>query len=145
MRLTPMLAVLALGLATVACGSDDSASGTNPTDDATRTIEIEMQDNKYVPETIDVADGETVRLVFTNNGTATHDAYVGDEGAQDDHEAEMNGDDGGHHMGDDDALTVEPGDTAELTHTFEASDEVLIGCHEPGHYDSGMRLTVDVT
>lgn len=104
-----------------------------------------MQDNRYVPDSIDVADGETVRLVFTNTGTATHDAYIGDEGAQDDHEAEMNGGDGGHHMGDDDALTVEPGDTADLTHTFEAIDEVLIGCQEPGHYDGGMRLTIAVT
>lgn len=22
---------------------------------------------------------------------------------------------------------------------------VLIGCHEPGHYDGGMRLMIDVT
>lgn len=141
MRPTPVLAVLALALATAACGSDDNASG-----DGVRTIEIEMQDNKYVPDTIEVADGESVRLVFTNTGEVAHDAYIGDEAAQDDHEAEMNGDDGGHHMGgDSDALTVEPGDTAGLTHTFAADDEVLIGCHEPGHYDSGMRLTVDVT
>lgn len=145
MRPAPLFAVLALELVTAACGSDDNASGNDPPGDATRTIEIEMQDNKYLPDTIDVGDGETVRLVFTNTGSATHDAYIGDEAAQDDHEAEMNGDDGGHHMGEDDALTVEPGDTAELTHTLAAGDDVLVGCHEPGHYDSGMRLTVEVT
>ncbi len=140
MRPTRVLALVALAAATAACGSDDDPSG-----DATRTIEIEMQDNTYVPDTIEVADGEAVRLVFTNLGDVAHDAYIGDEAAQHEHEAEMNGNGGGHHMGgDSDALSVEPGDTAELTHTFTAGDEVLIGCHEPGHYESGMRLSVDV-
>ena len=111
-----------------------------------RTIEIEMQDNKYVPDTVSVDGGEPVRFVFTNNGEATHDAFVGDEAAQDDHEDEMNDDMNEHGMNDDTgAITVEPGKTGELTHTFEADDAVLIGCHEPGHYDSGMRLSIDVT
>ena len=43
------------------------------------------------------------------------------------------------------AITVEPGSTGELTHTFSAADEVLIGCHEPGHYDAGMRLGIQLT
>jgi len=149
MRPTSILAALALGLVVAACGSTDDAHGghdaTTAGADTSRTIEIEMQDNKYVPDTIEVADGETVRLVFTNNGDATHDAFIGDEAAQDDHETEMNGNMGGHGMDEAGAVTVEPGDTAELTHTFTAGDEVLVGCHEPGHYDSGMRLTIDVT
>ncbi len=148
-RITPILAVLALALAAAACGStDDTANGSDTTagGDANRTVEIEMQDNKYLPDTIDVADGETIRFVFTNSGTAAHDAFIGDEAAQDDHEMEMNGDMGdGHGMDETDAVTVEPGDTGELTHTFAAGDDVLIGCHEAGHYAGGMRLMIDVT
>jgi len=84
-----------------------------------------MQDNKYVPDTIEITGGEAC-LVFTNNGAATHDAYIGDEAAQDSHESEMNGDPGGHGMnGDSGAVTVEPGDSAELTHTLAARDDVL--------------------
>lgn len=144
---TPLLATaLAVALVATACGSDDNASGNDVGGESPRTIEIEMQDNKYVPETVSVEAGETVRFVFTNDGEVTHDAFIGDDAAQDDHEQEMNGEMGGEHgMGDTDALTVEAGETGELTHTFEADDEVLIGCHEPGHYEGGMRLAIDVT
>jgi uncharacterized cupredoxin-like copper-binding protein len=41
--------------------------------------------------------------------------------------------------------TVEAGETGELSHTFEADEDVLIGCHEPGPYEEGMRLNIDVT
>lgn len=146
MRRTPIvLASLALALLGTACGADDNATGNaEPGGGSARTIEIEMQDNEFVPAGISVGTGETVRFVFTNTGKATHDAFVGDEAAQDDHEEEMNGH-GGHGTGDDGAITVKPGGTGELTHTFDADEDVLIGCHEPGHYQSGMRLNVDVT
>jgi len=146
MRPAPIvLASLALALVAGACSSDDNASGGGGQGggDASRTIEIDMRDNAYSPDTVTVEDGETVRFVFTNTGEATHDAFIGDEAAQDDHEMEMN-EHGGH--GDDSgAVSVESGETGELTHTFDAGDEMLIGCHEPGHYDAGMRIAVDVT
>ena len=147
MRPTPIvLATLALAVLGAACGSDENASGTDPNGGPARTIEIEMQDNRYVPDTVSVDTGEPVRFVFTNNGEATHDAFVGDEAAQDDHEDEMNDDMNEHGMDDDTgAITVEAGEKGGLTHTFEADDDVLIGCHEPGHYDGGMRLKIDVT
>lgn len=86
-----------------------------------------MQANRYVP------------------GSVAHDAYIGDESAQDDHGSEMNGDLGNGMNDDSGAVTAEPGDTAELTHTFTAGNDELVGCHEPGHYDSGMRLTVNIS
>jgi len=144
MRRSPIaLAAIALALLGAACGSTDDDASSNDAEPS-RTIEIEMQDNEYLPETVSVEADETVRFVFTNTGEATHDAYVGDEAAQEEHEEEMNGHDG--HGGDDsEAITVEPGETGELTRTFAADEEVLIGCHEPGHYEAGMRLSVDVT
>ncbi len=140
--LTLVLPLFALSVPLPACGdADNTANG-----DATpRTLEIEMRDNHYSPDTVSVEAGEAVRLVFTNAGEATHDAFIGDEAAQDDHEMEMNGPDA-HGMREGDALTVAPGDTGELVHTFESGDDgLLIGCHEPGHYDSGMRLSIDVS
>lgn len=144
------LAAITLALIAAACGSTgDSASGDSASGDA-RTVEIEMRDIAYSPDTVTVAAGETVRFVFTNTGEALHDAYIGDRGAQDDHEAEMSDDSSGMDHGDmgdssTDAITVEPGETGELIHTFAAGDDVLIGCHQPGHYDAGMIVTVDVT
>src|SRR5262245_45691778 len=159
-------AILVIGaLVVAACGgdsdgSDDSggltSNGTEDTDSAgTRTVEVEMRDNEFSP---DVSEGETVRFVFTNEGQATHDAVVGDEADQAEHEAEMRSAESesehgsmstmGHGTeaeGSEASITVEPGGSGELTYTFDTDDAVLIGCHEPGHYDAGMKLTLDVT
>jgi uncharacterized cupredoxin-like copper-binding protein len=129
-------------VALVACGEDEAASPNG--ERADRTVEVDMVDIAFAPETIDVAAGETVRFVFTNSGDVAHDAFIGDDSAQDDHAAEMADDHGGHDE-DGEGITVEPGDTAELTHTFGADDDgLLIGCHQPGHYDAGMVATIDV-
>jgi uncharacterized cupredoxin-like copper-binding protein len=39
---------------------------------------------------------------------------------------------------------VAPGKKAALVRTFDQPGQVLIGCHQPGHYTGGMRLTVTV-
>ena len=132
----PALVVLA------ACGSDDAETPlANAGED--RTIEIEMRDIAFAPTTVDVRTGEKIRFVFTNTGNLTHDAYIGDEAAQEDHEKDMRG---GHGHGEgSDAVTVKPGKKAQLVHTFDRPGRVLIGCHQPGHYTGGMRTTVNVT
>jgi uncharacterized cupredoxin-like copper-binding protein len=138
-------ALVALALVAAACGGsadkDTDSSGAEP-----RTINVEMRDIAYEPATITVPAGEEVRLVFHNGGRVDHEAFIGDDREQADHAAEMK--DGGamHHGGGaGDAITVEPGKTASLTHTFEEGDEVLIGCHQPGHFAAGMKLTVTTT
>lgn len=148
LKVTALLAVGVLLLA--ACGGDDDASTTGSSS-GTRTIEIEMRDIEFSPDAVEVEAGETVRFVFHNKGEVVHDAFIGDEAAQDEHEMEMqegDGDAGMDHGGDADkegGITVEPGESGELTHTFEAGDEVLIGCHQPGHYDAGMKVTVSAS
>lgn len=47
-------------------------------------------------------------------------------------------------MSDEGGITVEPGETGEITHTFEAGSRLLIGCHEEGHYVAGMRAMLNV-
>jgi uncharacterized cupredoxin-like copper-binding protein len=144
-----VIAVIGMTLIATACGSDDATK--SPSDSPTsRTVEIEMRDMAFSPDRVTVPAGETVRLVFTNTGEAVHDAFIGDEDAQNRHEMEMveNADAGhsdDHDDSDEGAITVDPGDTGTLTHTFEAGDALLIGCHQPGHYAAGMKLTIDVT
>jgi uncharacterized cupredoxin-like copper-binding protein len=74
---------------------------------------------------------------------------LGDEATQEAHAAEMadmgpmGGMDG---VGDPNAMTVEPGETKDLTWTFaEPSGDLLIGCHIPGHFEAGMVAQVTVT
>jgi uncharacterized cupredoxin-like copper-binding protein len=144
-----LTAVLAAGLSLLAaCGGDDDDAGSGEA--GTRTVEITMRDIEFSPDSVEVAAGETVRFVFRNEGKAVHDAFIGDEEAQDEHEMEMRkgGDSGMDHGGggdDEGGITVDPGKSGELTHTFRAGDRLLIGCHQPGHYDAGMKLEVTVT
>lgn len=170
------LTAVALLVAT-ACGSDgdddDSLSSGSATTDGAgeQTVDIDMADNAFEPNTLDVEAGETVRFVFTNTGAVDHDAFIGDATAQAEHEEEMraaedagSGDDmegmddemgsdstemGSDDMGSEDedehGMTVAPGETGELTHTFTEPGTLEIGCHEPGHYEAGMKVTVTVS
>ena len=104
-----------------------------------------MSDNSYAPTSVDVAMGETVRFVFANTGAVAHDAFLGDSASQSAHEDEMReAEEMGHGASDDNAVTVEPGDDAELVYTFAETGPVEVGCHQPGHYASGMKLDVNV-
>ena len=127
-----------------ACGGDSDSSSN---DSAERTIAVEMVDIAFEPTTVAVERGETVRFVFNNRGEVAHDAFIGDPAAQADHEQEMlDTEDAGHgSQAEDDAVTVEPGDTEELSHMFDEAGTVEIGCHQPGHYASGMKITVGVS
>jgi uncharacterized cupredoxin-like copper-binding protein len=168
-----VLAVLGLS----ACGDDGggeslgvSGEDAAGTETSPRTVEVDMVDNAFEPAEVDVAAGETVRFVFRNTGAVVHDAVIGDEAAQEEHEDEMRaagaegtttsegdmgdmdhgptgeGSEGGEggDGGDEAAITVAPGEEGEIVHTFASAGELLIGCHEPGHYAAGMTVAIDV-
>ena len=42
------------------------------------------------------------------------------------------------------ALRLDPGESGTLTYTFEEAAEMMVGCHEPGHYEAGMVAPVTV-
>ena len=50
-----------------------------------------------------------------------------------------------HGGSDAEAITVEPGKTGSLTRTFDEAGTVVLGCHEPGHYASGTKATINVS
>ncbi len=168
-RSTPRILALALVcvglLAFTACGDSSDGVDAEPAatpanteagteagsaagESGTRTIEIDMRDIAFDPAQVDVSLGETVRFVFANSGAVPHDAFIGDAAAQTDHEMQMQGADGADHMSEssgsgDDGVTVEPGGRGEIVHTFAAGEELIIGCHQPGHYDAGMRISIN--
>ena len=149
-RLLLLPLVASLALVAAACGGTDDGDNESAAagDGGERTVEIEMVDLAFEPAELEVDAGETIRFVFENTGEVAHDAFIGDTDAQADHEKEMREaeDDGGHDMGEDeDAITVEPGETGELTYTFEQSGSVEIGCHQPGHYEAGMKVDVTIS
>ncbi|MDW3212714.1 MAG: cupredoxin domain-containing protein [Ilumatobacteraceae bacterium] len=149
------LLVGALAVGTTACASGPTTS--TPTDDT--VIEVVMTDMAFTPSSIDVAAGDTVTLRFRNDGTVRHEAVFGDLTEQLTHHEEMSGGSAADHdmsdmeAGDDPtddhgelhAVALEPGSAIEVTHTFGASGVSMIGCHEPGHWEAGMQLDVNVT
>lgn len=143
-RLLALSLITVLALAAAACGGGDEDNAAPPED----AIEIEMVDNAYEPDAVEVAAGEEVTFVFENSGGAIHEAYVGDEAAQEEHSEVMASGGGMDHGGGDGAdepVEVEPGSDGQLTYTFDEPGEYLIGCHQPGHYEDGMRMRVTVT
>jgi uncharacterized cupredoxin-like copper-binding protein len=109
-----------------------------------------MKDSRYEPTKVDVNAGDDVTFRFTNDGELRHEAFIGTETEQDAHEDEMRSDesdmeDMAHGADRADMVTIEPGESAELTYTFDRSGTLLIGCHEPGHYRGGMKATVNVS
>lgn len=142
-KMTALAAAAALVLLLGACGGGDEPSAGAA--GGTRTIEITASDDlRFEPPSVTVRAGETVRFVVTNAGQIVHDFFVGTEDEQADHEREM-AEMGGMGHGDAEALTVQPGETAELTMTFEERGTLLYGCHQPGHYAGGMVGTITVS
>lgn len=153
-----LLALPTLALVLASCGSDsdnDTSTG------GARTVDIEMVDNAFEPTSLQVETGETITFRFSNTGSVRHEGVIGDEAAQERHHDEMtdatsdehaadttgmagHGGDGTGGDADLDAVTVEPGETGELTHTFDTAGTIVIGCHETGHWEAGMKVTIDV-
>ena len=155
--MTTVLAIAAL-LSVGCADTTDAAAG------APKVIKISMSDNRYTPNAVTVSAGEKVTFRFVNEGTTVHEAIIGTEADQRNHAKEMNnasstdpggtagmdgmdgmGDMGGmHHGASDNAVAVRPGTSKELTTSFERSGSYVIGCHEAGHYEAGMKATITV-
>jgi uncharacterized cupredoxin-like copper-binding protein len=120
-----------------------SASIAPPTVVAVREVLVTMTDTlRFTPNPITVRAGETVTFVVSNAGLNVHEFIVGSDAEQSDHAVDMASGEMAH--GHDNAAVVEPGTTESLTMTFETPGSFLVGCHEPGHYESGMKATLSV-
>ena len=138
-------------LIVAACSGGDRASPTTAATDtpsasagATR-VEVTLMDTLRIePAAMTFAAGTTVTFVVTNTGVLDHDFFIGDEAAQAEHEQEMQAMGG---MGHDEpnGISVDPGETKELTISFAEPGETIAGCHVAGHYAAGMRAAITVT
>jgi uncharacterized cupredoxin-like copper-binding protein len=161
---TAAMTVSATALAAGAHG-DGHGHGTNignpgEASKADRTINVEMHDNYYEPESIQVKPGETVRFVVENKGSLVHEFNIGTPDMHDSHQAEMQmmvehgviqggklnkkmmemdmGN--GHSMKHDDpnSVLLEPGESQEVVWKFTGEGNVEFACNVPGHYQAGM-------
>ena len=112
--------------------------------EATRTVEVAMKDSmEFVPASVSVEEGETVKFVVTNDGKLMHEFVLGTEESNDEH-AEMMMKFPGMEHDEPYMAHVEPGNTQELTWTFNRAGDFAFACLIAGHYQAGMVGDLDV-
>ena len=105
------------------------------TKDNPRVVWMNMDDSlKFMPDSVPVAKGETIRFVLTNSGTVVHEFQVGpaDKVAAD----QVDG-----------VIVVEQDELAEgsthaVDYTFDGAGPYGYACHEPGHFEAGMKGSI---
>jgi len=124
-------------------------TATRSADSDIRNVVIELDDSRRIePANWQARQGEALRLIVVNTGQATHELAVGparDIAAHADSMIESGS--GKHDHGNAiaiKAVSVEPGKTVTLLYTFDEPGEWAMACFEPGHYEGGMKGTVEV-
>jgi len=113
-----------------------------------RSIALRMDDQmRFTPSQIEVQAGETVRFVVHNAGKTTHEMVLGSDAEIRLHAQAMQqgaGHEAGHSHGSGAAITVAAGQKGELVVSFAQAQKLQMACLIPGHYEAGMRGTVNV-
>ncbi len=113
-----------------------------------RSVEVRMDDQmRFTPNRIDVKAGEAIRFVVHNDGKAEHEMVLGNEDDIKAHALAMQkGADHGnaHSHAGGAAITVAAGQYGELVVKFDQVRTLEMACLIPGHYEAGMRGTVNV-
>jgi uncharacterized cupredoxin-like copper-binding protein len=103
-----------------------------------RMVVIRMDDHlEFVPSEVSVHPGETILFVLTNVGTSlTHEFQLGpaDRVALDQVDGQIVVE----------ADQILPGHVSYLTYTFGTVGPYAFACHEPGHYEAGMKGIIDL-
>ena len=104
-----------------------------------RMVVIRMDDHlEFVPSEVSITPGETILFALPNVGTAlTHEFQVGpaDRVALDQADGQIVVE----------VDKIEPLHVDYLIYTFGSVGPYAFACHEPGHYEAGMKGIIDLT
>jgi uncharacterized cupredoxin-like copper-binding protein len=109
-----------------------------------RTINVEMSEMRFTPDTLAVKQGETIRFRIKNSGQAMHEMVLGTMEELKEHAAMMRKHPGMEH--DEPYMAhVAPGKTETMVWRFTRTGEFHYGCLVPGHFEAGMigRISVN--
>ncbi len=87
--------------------------------------------DSFYPSTITVVRGETVNFLVTVRGPVVHEFMVGPADAV-----------AADREGTPEISGIGMMQTKSLTYTFDGLGPYAYACHEPGHYEAGMRGTI---
>lgn len=147
-------------------GHSNAAGEPGKVSEVSRTVTIDMTDNRYSTEEIAVKAGETIRFVVSNKGQLVHEFNIGTPDMHKGHQKEMmtmvdhgvleadkiNHDKMKMDMGggktmehnDPNSALLEPGKSKEIVWKFSKAGTFEFACNVPGHYDAGMVGEVQV-
>jgi uncharacterized cupredoxin-like copper-binding protein len=115
----------------------------------TRSVAIQMDDQmRFMPSNVAVRAGETIRFVVRNAGHTAHEMVLGSDDEIHEHAQAMQqgtGHAAGHKHGTGAAITLAAGQTGELVVKFGEASTLQMACLIPGHYEAGMRGTIQVS
>jgi uncharacterized cupredoxin-like copper-binding protein len=111
----------------------------------TRTIDMRMTDQmRFEPAALKVKQGDTIRFRHANVGKVMHEMVIGSRADLEEHAALMrkfpNMEHDEPHM-----VHVAPGKRGDLVWQFNRVGEFEFACLIPGHFEAGMRGTINVT
>ncbi|MEC9342210.1 cupredoxin family protein [Nitratireductor mangrovi] len=116
---------------------------------AKRTVTITMFENDdgamlFEPASLEVKEGETIRLSFVNKGETDHEFVM------DDHEElmkhkEMMAKFPEMEHDDPNSVRLAPGAKGEIVWTFARAGNFAFACLIPGHYEAGMKGEITVS
>ena len=111
---------------------------------AKRTIAVRMLDSmRFVPERIEVRQGETVRFTVQNTGQQMHEFVIGTQQENEAHAALMMKFPDMEH--DEPYMAhVPPGQSGQIVWTFNRSGTFEFACLIAGHYQAGMSGSITV-
>ena len=111
---------------------------------ASRTVQVDMADTmRFLPASVSVQQGETVRFVVKNSGKLKHEMVLGTEKELKEHYEVMKKNPEMEHA-DENMVTVAPGKSGEIVWQFTRAGKIDFACLQPGHYDAGMKGAVTV-
>lgn len=114
------------------------------TTEVERTVVVDMADTmRFSPASLSVKQGETVRLVVRNQGKLRHELTLGTIADLKEHAALMLKHPNMQHT-DPNMVQVEPGEVKEVVWKFSKAGEVDFACLQPGHFEAGMKGSVQV-
>ena len=113
-------------------------------DKVSRTVTIDMQDTmRFLPATVAVKQGETIRLVVRNTGALAHELVLGNIKDLKAHAKAMQKFPDMEHD-EPNMLSVAPGMQGEMVWHFTSAMTVDFACLRPGHYEAGMKGKIQV-
>ena len=109
-----------------------------------RTVSVDMTDKmRFIPASVSVKQGETIRFVVKNSGQLKHEFVLGTQKELKEHYEVMKKFPEMEHS-DPNMVTVAPGKTGKVIWQFTKTGKVDFACLQPGHYDAGMKGAVTV-